>query len=210
MSLALIDTPLHQSVTLSTVEIYCVALSQIVSLVLQFQLLTFNLFYASLTFQHRKEVSICGRMVMILLVLCFIVRITLYERPFPFSINLVPVKLINKHKLNLNCCIKITSAWNLKPVWYQRGRASSLCCRNLLSIQWDNMLDTEYRVRRNYVAWPVFFSIQRQMKEDHDVISEDDQVTLRGSYQLQASFISAHIDWQIMLPVQCIRYSNLL
>lgn len=44
------------------------------------------------------------------------------------------------------------------------------------------------------MAWPVFFSIQRQMKEDHDVISEDDQVTLRGSYQLQASFISAHID----------------
>lgn len=49
-------------------------------------------------------------------------------------------------------------------------------------------------VRRNYVTWPVFFSIQRQMKEDHDVISVDDQMTLRGSYQQQAPFISAHID----------------
>lgn len=41
-------------------------------------------------------------------------------------------------------------------------------------------------VRRNYVTWQVFFSIQRQMKEDHDVSSEDDQMTLGGSYQWRA------------------------
>lgn len=44
------------------------------------------------------------------------------------------------------------------------------------------------------MTWPVFFSIERQMKEDHDVISVDDQMTLRGSYQQQAPFIPAHLD----------------
>lgn len=60
------------------------------------------------------------------------------------------------------------------------------------------------------MTWPVFFSIQRQMKEDHDVISVDDQMSLRGSYQRQAPFISAHIDSQIRLPVRHIGYTNLL
>lgn len=44
------------------------------------------------------------------------------------------------------------------------------------------------------MAWPVFFFIQSQMKEDHDAISGDDQVTLRGCYQRQTPFIFAHID----------------
>lgn len=49
-------------------------------------------------------------------------------------------------------------------------------------------------VRRNYVTWPVFFSIQKAMKEDHDVIYADDQMTLKGSYLQQAPIITAHID----------------
>lgn len=49
-------------------------------------------------------------------------------------------------------------------------------------------------VRRNYVTWPVFFSIQRQMKEDHDVSSEDDQMTLGGAYRRTAPFITVDID----------------
>lgn len=49
-------------------------------------------------------------------------------------------------------------------------------------------------VRRNYVAWLVFVSIHKGMKEDHDVIYADDQMTFRGSYQQQAAFISTHAD----------------
>lgn len=48
------------------------------------------------------------------------------------------------------------------------------------------------------------------MKEDHDVISEDDQMTLTGSYRPLAPFMSAHIDWQIELPVQRKGYTKLL
>ena len=59
------------------------------------------------------------------------------------------------------------------------------------------------------MTWPVFFSILKEMKEDHDVINAD-QMTLRVSYQQQAPFISAHIDCHIGLPVKCIGYTNLL
>lgn len=65
-------------------------------------------------------------------------------------------------------------------------------------------------VRRNYVTWPVFFSIWRQMKEDHDVSSENDQMTLGGSYQWTAPFITVDTDWQLGLPAQRKGYIELL
>lgn len=65
-------------------------------------------------------------------------------------------------------------------------------------------------VRRNYVTWLVFFSIQRQMKEDHDVSSEDDQMTLGGSYQWTAPFITVDIYWQLGLPARRKGYTKLL
>lgn len=67
-----------------------------------------------------------------------------------------------------------------------------------------------FGVRRNYVTWPVFFSIQRQMKEDHDVSSEDDQMTLGGSYRWTAPFITVDIDWQLGLPARRKGYTELL
>lgn len=44
------------------------------------------------------------------------------------------------------------------------------------------------------MTWPVFVSFQKELKEDHDVMYADDQMTLKGSYPQQAPFISAHID----------------
>lgn len=87
-------------------------------------------------------------------------------------------------------------SWNVKIIWCQRNMTST-CCRNISSIQ-SCAGHRISGVRRNYVTWLVFFSIHRQMKEDHDVIF-DDQMTLQGSYQQKAPFISVYTIWQSSL-----------
>lgn len=48
------------------------------------------------------------------------------------------------------------------------------------------------------------------MKEDHDVSSEDDQMTLGGSYQWTVPFITVDIDWQLGSSARRKGYTELL
>lgn len=135
------------------------------------------------------------------LVLSFTEPMTLYERTF-LPINSVPVEAMHKVHLHTVNCIWLGLITQAQPFCFGVGMSllySHISIGHIIS-----------GVRRNCVAWPVFFSIHRQMKEDHDVISKHDQVTFRGSYQRQAPFISAHIYRQIGLPVPCIGDTYLL